>query len=84
MPAWSKRSIYNYIFFNSESADTEERQANESIKAIYHQIEFLRSHSVVKNKSDGKLAPDYRNIKLMSDLAKTHAQLVSVKRQRRK
>jgi hypothetical protein len=84
MPIWSKRSIYNFIFFNSESVDAEERQANESIKAIYHHIDFLRSRSVYKTGETGRLVPDHKNIKLMCDLAKTHAQLVAAKKQRRK
>lgn len=84
MPAWSKKSIYNYIFFNSESGETDERQANESIRAIYHQIDFLRSHSVSRHSHTGKMVAEYKNIKLMCDLAKTHAQLVSAKKQRRK
>lgn len=84
MPPWSKKSIYNYIFFNSDSGETDERQANESIRAIYHQIDFLRSHSVSRNPQSGKVVPEFKNIKLMCDLAKTHAQLVSAKKQRRK
>jgi hypothetical protein len=84
MPPWSKKSIYNYIFFNSESEDAEERQANESIRAIYHQLDFLRSHSVSRSSSSGHIMPEYKNVKLMCDLAKTHAQLVSAKKQRRK
>lgn len=84
MPVWTKRSIYNFIFFHAEPVEVEERQANESIRAIYHQIDFLRSHAVSRDPLTGVVTPDYRNIKLMSDLAKTHAQLVSAKRQRRK
>ena len=84
MPVWTKKSIYNYIFFNSDAANVEERQTNESIRAIYHQIDFLRSHTASRDASSGKTVPELRNIKLLADLVKLHSQLVSSKQQRRK
>ena len=90
LPPWSRRSIHNFIFHYSDAADGEERQATEAIKAVFYQIEFLRNKTAMRQsvglggKGNGAVVPDVKHIKMMADLCKVHAQLISAKRQRRR
>lgn len=78
--AWSTRSIYNHVFHSSEHS--EDRQCNECIKALYHQIEFLRANTCIMNDLTGQTMPDRANVKLLMDLTKTHSTLVNERRRR--
>ena len=77
---WSRRSIYMHIFHSSEHA--EERQCNESIRALYHQIEFIRGNTCIINDLTGQTMPDRANLKLLIDLTKAHSVLVNERRRR--
>ena len=77
---WTKKSIYSHIFPSSEHA--EDRQCNESIKALYHQIEFLRANTCIVNDITGQTMPDKGNIKMLMDLTKAHSTLVNERRRR--
>lgn len=74
-PAWSKKSIYRYIYSDHL------RQATENIAAVYSTIEFLRTQTAVKTHS-GQIRTNPENIKLLLASTKVHATLLDLKRKR--
>lgn len=70
---WSKRSIYQYIYSQTD------RQSDNVISTVYNTIELLRSTIGTKDPVTGKIRPDSDNVKLLLLAAKTHSSLIDSK-----
>jgi hypothetical protein len=82
-PDWTKRSIAKYVLFYSGSA-APERQAIDTLDAVYATICMLRNHVGNKNEKTGRVAVNADNVKLLLCAAKAHSSLVDARLKREK
>lgn len=74
-PEWSRKSIYQYVYKDTE------RQAAEAIQGVNYTMEFLRSQLATR-REDGTVKLNSENVKLYLAAAKVHSSLVDAKRKR--
>lgn len=82
-PEWSKRSIAKYIMHYCGSIASE-RQAVDTLDAVYATICLLRNHVGNKNEKTGRVSVNVDNVKLLLSAAKTHSTLVDARLKREK
>jgi len=77
---WSRRSISEHITVHMADDSI---QINESITALYSQIDSLREICWYTEEGAEQAMPDLKNIKMLHDLVKTTAALIDTRSKRR-
>lgn len=78
--AWSRKSIFRFIF--QHSAQAFERQATLNVKMVQELIQWLYRRTAVTDEDTGDVFPDLKEMRELENLIKLHSNLISEQKRR--